>query len=287
MARFSLSGKGTGNKRQILLCLLCVLVAALVSFWLNLPVQPLADRLVQFAAAQGVAVQIDRPALALPVGLRAAKVAVKVPDLPRPPLPLSSVVITPAWTSLFGNNPGIDVEAGFMAGKLQAEAHRNGELQLQLQGLQLSESLGPQLPLEVVARVESGLFNGRLPLVGKNKTKLELTLRNVALVGMKKLGSAKDRLSLGQVKLRAEGRGPAFKINALTSAGGDIEANGSGNLNVGRTAATSRLSLALQLKPGASLDAGLRDLLSLLGKPGRDGKYRLRLSGPLTAVQMR
>ncbi|ORJ62539.1 type II secretion system protein GspN [Geothermobacter hydrogeniphilus] len=287
MARFTLPRIGTGDKRQVLLCLLCGLLAALVAFWINLPVSPLADRLVQSAAKQGLHLVIDRPALAFPFGLHAAGVEVRIPNLPHPPIPLRGLTLTPAWTSLFGSNPGLDLETGVMSGKLWATVHRKGDITLRLKGLQLSESLGPRLPLQVVAVIESGQFNGRLPLAGRNSSELELTLNSAALVGLKTFGAAGDRLNLGRIRLKAAGRGATLKITTLEASGGDIEAAGSGSLTLGRTPASSRLNLTLQLKPSAGLDPALRDLLNLLGKPGRDGRYRLRLSGPLNALRTR
>jgi len=287
MARFSPPTFAAGFKRQFLACLAAGLAAGLISFYINLPVRPLADRAVQAAARQGLGLTIDRPALVFPFGLKADRVEVKVPDLPRPPIPLSRVSITPAWTSLFGANPGADLEAVLMGGRVQAGIRRQGDLSLNLRGVQLSEDLGPGLPLQVAATVDAGSFNGRLPLAGRNVSELDLSLNNASLVGLQHLGAKKDRLSLGSIRLKARGRGAVFKLSELKSTGGDITVSGTGSLTVGRTPATSRLALTLQFKPAESLDPGLRDLLKLVGKTGKDGSQRLRLSGPLTAIQAR
>jgi len=126
-----------------------------------------------------------------------------------------------------------------------------------------------------------------LPFVGQNKGQVQMTLAEIQLTGMQKLGSSSDLLALGQARLSAEAVGPLIRITAVSVAGPSLSLQGSGSLRLGRTPASSSLNLGLTLTPGAGLDPMLKDLLSLMKKPQRDGSYRITISGNLAGLRMK
>lgn len=286
MTRLGPPSSTRGMKRQILLCLLLGFGGFIIALWLD-SLQPLINQVQGMAHKQGLQLEITRPGRAFPLGLQADKVLVGHQQMAHEPFALSAVDIRPLWSSLFSSNPGLNISARLFAGSLTAEALSNGQLELDLNGLQLRESLGPQLPLQAAGTLTSGSFSGRLPLAGKNQGTLQLKLDDVVLLGLEKLGGGQDRFPLGSVQLKAENRGPVLQVRQLEATGGAVELAGSGTLNLGADAASSRLTLSVILKPTENLDSSLRGLLSLLGQPGRDGTYRFRLTGPLNAIQLR
>jgi type II secretion system protein N len=287
MIRFRARTNTAGSKRQILFCLLLALSGFIVALWLNLPLAPLLNQAQTLAGKQGLQLEITGPGRAFPFGLQAEQVQIGHRQMEHAPIELSEVDIRPLWGSLFSSNPGLNISADLFAGNLVAAAHSDGEIELELNRLQLRETLKPKLPLEIAGTLTTGTFSGRLPLAGKNQGKLELKLDDVALLGLKEIGGAQDRLSLGSIRLQAESRGSLLQISQIEAIGGALEIAGSGTLSLGRNPASSRLALSVILKPTDLLDPGFRDLLSLLGQPGRDGAYRFRLTGPLNAIQMR
>jgi hypothetical protein len=78
-----------------------------------------------------------------------------------------------------------------------------------------------------------------------------------------------------------------MKIKTLSARGGDLDVNGFGTLLIGRTSATSRIKLELQVRPGPNADPSIASLLELAGKQGPEGFYSLKVSGTLAKPMLK
>lgn len=273
-------------RHPAVLCLASFLVCFCLALLLFLPLDPFARQLEQLAQRQGVQLNIDGPQLRFPLGLGAEEVRISHPQLPHPPFALKAIDLRPLWLSLAGDNPGLDFKLEAFQGQVSGTAYRDGSLQTSLTGLQLTEPLGPQLPLTLLGVLTKGEFNGQLPPAGKNQSRLQLTLEDLRLTGLQKLGSAEDTLPLGQLSCTAEAKGPLIQVSNLTASGPALDLKGNGSLRLGRTAANSSLNLNLVLTPKDALDPVLKDLLSLLKKSQADGSFQLNLRGGLSNLRI-
>ena len=101
------------------------------------------------------------------------------------------------------------------------------------------------------------------------------------MLGLDLFKSDSPGVALGEIVLEVDGQGRAMRITSLAAKGGDLDLNGEGTLLIGRTAATSRITLALQVRTGPNADPSIASLLELAGKPRPDGYYPLKLTGTL------
>jgi len=269
--------------RAAALYALVALAAFVFGGYLFFPAAPLKERFSYEVARRSAArLAIGDLALRLPLRLEAEELTLSAPEL-QPELRIEHARLAPLWLSLFGGNPGLAVGARLLGGEVQADLYRDGRFAGSGSGLALRLPLPQTSALAFVATVREAAVSGASPLRPTTDTRAELTLENAALTGMQTLGSDRDTLSLGTLTLRAGGRGQNLNIEKLLARGGDLEAEGSGSLLLGVSLRQSRLKLTLALKPAASLDPALRDLLGALAKPGDDGTLQLRLSGSLAA----
>lgn len=269
-------------RHPVVLCLVSFLLCLFLGLLIFFPLAPFARQLEQMAATQHLEVQIERPQVLFPFGVGAEQIDVAYPQLVHPPFQLKNVQLHPQWLSLFGGNPGLDVNLELMQGVLTGEAYRDGTARARLTNLQLDEKLGPQLPLIFKGLVEKANFDGVLPLAGKNQSRVQLTARDLRLEGLKKYGSANDNLPIGQLKLSANIKGPNLQVQTFTTSGPAFDLKGNGSIRIGNSPARSSLNLSLVLTPKTGLDPMLKDLLSLTKKPRPDGSYLFSLSGPLS-----
>lgn len=273
-------------RHPVFLCLTVFIGCFIIALLLFLPLDQLARQIEQQAKKQGYELQIDNPHLLFPLGLGAEQMELSHPRLAHPPVQLRAVSLQPLWLSLASNNPGLRFGFEAYLGKIDGSAYRDGRVEASFSQLQFQEPLGAQLPLGIEGTLVKGEFNGQLPLAGKNRSRLQLQLRDLRLTGMQTLGSSSDILQLGDLTCTAEANGPIIQISTLSNTGPGFDLTGSGNLRLGRTAATSRVNLKLLLTPKSAFDPTLKDMLSLLKKPQPNGSYQLNLSGALTNVRL-
>lgn len=272
--------------QPIFLCIVSFGFSFLLAILFFLPLDPFARQLEQQAAKQGFQLQVEQPQLLFPLGLGAGSLQISYTQLQHSPFILDNIDLRPLWLSLTSDNPGLSFELETMQGKISGSVHRDGSLQINLANLQVKEPLSPELPLILDGHLVKGTFDGKLPLTGKNISRLQLELVDLRIKGMQKLGSNHDLLPLGQLTLAAEAKGPLLQISRLRGTGPAFDLKGSGSLRIGRTVASSSLNMNLILTPKDTLDPALKDLLSLLKKPQPDGSYQLSLRGALSNLRV-
>lgn len=271
----------------LVLCAASFLLCFILALLIFLPLDPLARQLEQAALEQKLQLEIGRIATSLPPGMKLGQLVLSSPQLADHSLKIDQIRLQPRWLSLFGKNPALDYQLKAYEGSGQGQAARNGEVSLELNGLRLRESLQPQLPLELSFLLTAADFAGQLPFAGQNNGRLQFTIDELQASGMQKLGSGADLLVLGQARMTAESVGPLVRITALSIDGPSLKLQGTGSLRLGRTPAGSSLNLGLTLTPGAELDPMLKDLLSLMKKPQRDGTYRINIGGTLASLRIK
>jgi type II secretion system protein N len=260
--------------------------AFLVGCYLFFPTAVFRDRLVYEVNRRTQAqLTIEHLSLRFPPGFKARNLTLRAPVLPQE-WSIDEGRIAPLWLSLFSTNPGIDLTAHLWGGDLETEIFRDGTFSGTARNLTLKAPLGASLPLTLSATLRQGAASGATPLRPTTASQGHLVLEGVELAGLKAVGGVKDSLPLGTVTLTATGQGNSFKVEGLTVRGGDLEIEGNGSLLLAMPAPQSRLNLTLTLKPGASLDPALLDLLQMFAKPAGDGSLRLRLTGSLTAPNL-
>lgn len=265
----------------------CGLLGFLVGIYLFFPTTALRDRLTAEVAAHSKAqLQISGLALHFPLGLTARDVVVTSADLPRP-LDIDRLQLTPRWFSLFGSDPGVDLEATLLGGNLRAAYHRSGNFSAAGDHLSLSMPLGNLKSLGVSSTVREANISSAVPLRAGTASQAQVVLENLQLDGLKAVGGAKDVLRLGTVTLKASGQGNNFKVEELSATGGDLTLSGSGSLLLTGSPYTTRLNLTATLRPAANFDPALRDLLAMFAKPAADGSLHLRLTGSLAAPNLK
>lgn len=257
------------------------LLGFLLGCFLFFPTTLLRDWLTaEVAAKTPCQLQVKSLGLRFPLGLTARDLVLSGGGLPTA-VKIDRLQITPSWLSLFSGNPGAAIEAELLGGDLSGEIHRNGDFTANGQGLILDLPLGDKLPLTVVGTLRTLAASGALPVAAGTVSKLQLTINELRLNGTKALGSGQDVLRLGTATLSANGQGNSFRIEELKCSGGDLALEAGGSLLLATPPTQSRLNLSLTLQPAASFDPALKDLLSVFGKPARDGSMRLRLTGSL------
>lgn len=271
-------------RRRLLLgatALLLLLGGCGLGFYLAFPGEALRHYLQQEARRRWqLELQIGRLAPRLPVGLRAEELALPLAGVT---LPVERLDVAPLWSSLLGGNPGTAFTARLLGGELHGSLRRRGELSLDGRALAVTLPLPRTSGLVLHGELREASFGGALPPRPEGESRLQLTLENCALTGLKTVGLGNDRLELGRLVLAAAGRGNALAVQRLSLDGGALSASGEGTLLLAAQPAQTRLNLALALRPGAQLDPLLTDLLALVAAPSADGVYRLRLGGLLTA----
>ncbi|RMF48054.1 MAG: type II secretion system protein GspN [Deltaproteobacteria bacterium] len=264
--------------RALALFTAVALAGILLGVWLAFPAAPLTRNLLAGLARQGILIEPVGLRRGWPLAVEAASARVSFPALRGRPLEIDNLRISPSVSSF----PGLTLTAKLWGGRVEADADDSLNTRVRLTGARLPAELLDIAPLQLAGRIAQLNFNGRLPLSGANQSRLELVLENLSLGGLRALGAGSDSLSLGTVRARVEGTGNRLNLTQL-SGDGALRIAGSGTLWLGRTPATSRISLQLTLTPTPTLDAGIRDMLGLLGKAAADGSISLRLGGTLAA----
>lgn len=269
---------------QCLICFLCCFCLALLLF---LPLEPFTQQLEELVRRQGLVLHIEAAERTLPLAITAKNIQISHPDFPHRSVQLEKLEIQPLWSSLTSDNPGIHFTLEAYQGLIQGTVMRNGQVDVDVNGLTLNETLEPQYPLNLSGRLDNAKFSGMLPLQGNNRSQLQIEMSNLNLSGLQNFGSANDLLQIGELQSSAQISGQLVKVNSLNISGSDLLLNGNGTLRLGTTPANSSLNLNLNVTPQASLDPLLKDMLNLVKKPRNDGSYHLRVAGALTKIKVK
>ena len=198
------------------------------------------------------------------------------------PLVIDGLTISPNWLTLLSANPGMQVKTRLLNGSVTADLLKNGIFNARAAGLRFDLPLQEPLPLNIRATLGEARLDSGLRLDQETSTQLSLQLLNVMVLGLTVFDANNQGIALGEIMLQADGQGRTLQIKSLTAQGGVLDVSGSGSLLVGLTAATSRINLTLQVRPGPNANPDITALLELTGQPAPDGHYPLRLNGTLT-----
>ncbi len=261
-----------------------LLLGMLTGFYLFFPSETLRQRIIQeIEARAGVAVQsvqIEQVSLYPLLTLDARGIELGLTGLPRP-LPIEALSIAPQWSTLFSADPGVLVQGSLMNGTITAGLLRSGAINAHATGLRFDLPIQKPLPFNVTGTLSEAAFDGGVRLNTEAKTQLLLRLADVNVLGLELLKADGSRLALGEITLQVEGQGRSMKVKTLSAKGGDLDVSGNGTLLIGRTTTSSRIKLALQVRPGANADPSITSLLDIFGKPDADGRYPLQVTGTL------
>jgi len=252
------------------------------SLYFFFPASALEER-VEYEINGRTPVEADLMALSLgfPPAMRAETLTLKI-DQPQPySLTFDKVSVKPLWHSLFGGNPGVAIHTDILGGAGEGTIRRNGDMEVSIARVLFDTPLPSLTSLRLSGNLKNGELATTVPAKPTTESRMQVTLENIRVTGLKSVGIGSDTLSLGAVSLRGSGRGNSFKIEQLESEGGDLKVSGGGTLLFGRTVESSRLNLNVILSPTPSLDKEMAELLTLFRQPGRDGSYRFRVTGTL------
>jgi type II secretion system protein N len=283
-----LSNIRSDRLRILLLDIVLFLVSFLLFFYLLFPVGALQLRLQREAADLfGVRVEASEPRLLFPLKLADKRITLTPPPPYDQPLTIEHFAAAPRWFSLLSGRPGLTFEGKLRGGAVKGTCYSDDSVDLALQGMKLQEKLLSAQGLILEGVLKKGLFSGPVPPASRGNSELVLELEGIRISGLEGIGVAGDALDLGRITLSATGQGSTFRIAGLSARDGVIEATGKGSVLLGSSPSACRLNLALRLHPTERLSPALRDLLSLLGKPGPDGSLQMQLTGTLANPTIR
>ncbi len=264
-----------------------LLIGLVAGFYLFFPAAALKDRIEYEIAAQTPAeLEMGELSLLFPPALRGRQVAVKT-GAPQPlQLELASLTLKPSWSALLGGRPAVAFSSELYGGTAEGTLSRDGSINTRVEQLAFAVPLATGSALAAAGVVGEGRFSGAWPVAPETETSLSLSVGQARITGMESVGAARDSLALGTIILQGSGRGKSLKIDRLETVGGDLKATGTGTLILAEPLDRSRINLSLTLLPAPNLDPALAELLDLFVKPGRDGTYRIRLSGTLASPRM-
>lgn len=274
--------------RILLFDIVLFLASFLLFFYLLFPVGALQLRLQREAANRfGLQVEASEPRLLFPLKLAGRRIKLTPPAPYDRPLTIEHFSAAPRWFSLLSGRPGLTFEGKLRGGAISGAFYPEDSVDLVLQNMSLQEKLLPGQDLTLSGVLKKGRFSGPAPPASRGTSELVLELEGIRVSGLEGLGVAGDGLDLGRITLSATGQGSTFRIAGLSARGGVIEATGKGSVLLGTSPSACRLNLVLRLHPTERLSPALRDLLSLLGTPGRGGSLQMQLTGTLANPTIR
>jgi type II secretion system protein N len=253
----------------------------LAGIYLFFPAEALRQRIIQEVGTRtGVEVQIGQIALYPLLTLDADRIKLGITGLPQP-LEIEQLSVSPQWSTLLSGDPGVQLRSRAMFGTITAGLQKGGAISASANGLRFDLPMQKPIPFSIMGTLSEASLDSSTRLGPGTKTGLSLRLADVSILGLEIFQADSPGLSLGEITLELDGQGRALRISALNAKGGDLEVDGNGTLQIGRTAATSRIRLVLQVRPGPNADPNISSLLQLAGEPGPDGRYPLQLIGTL------
>jgi len=283
MKKISVSAQ-FGWLKIVILGMILFIIGTLIGIAVSFPENLLAQRLIAMVEQQG-RISIDKGQIHLGfINLNGKDLQISTHQKSFPPILIDKVTIAPLWGSLLSGNPGAQINADLLSGRLQADLFKDGLVDAAARDLHLDIPLQNGWNLTFLGQLQSATFNSVVPLTNASESQLQLVLSQASI---RESGKDKDMLNLGKIDLQAAGKGRAFRITTLTAEGGDFAVSGRGNLRLGNSPATSAISLRLELRPTAEADQGLVELLKLAAKENANGLYELRISGNLASPSFR
>jgi type II secretion system protein N len=283
------TGKAPITKERVFFLLgslVLLFVSFLLGFYLFFPGDMLKARLQEELAVRSpMAIEMEEVSLRFPPALLARQISLTTQPN-RSPLLIAETVLAPSWSTLLSSNPGLAFRSSIGGGRVEGTIRRNGALEADLSQVSFAEPLATSSKLALAGTISKGQFSTVLPQTASTNSRLTVTLNQVRLSGLASLGIPSDALSLGTLVLQGSGNGNSYKIDQLESTGGDLEVSGGGAILLADTAERSRINLSLTLRPAATLDANLKELITLFVKPARDGALRLRVTGTLASPSL-
>lgn len=268
-------------KLAALLGLCLFMLGLIVGIYLFFPAETLRQRIVQeLETKAGMQVQIKQLALYPLLTVAAGQASVDIPGLAEP-LQIESVQLAPQWLSLLSKDPGARLQASLMNGTVNAGWHKSGLLRAEAVDLRFDVPVLTPFQFNLSGTLSRAFLATNPRLDPNTETQVSLQLADVKVVGLEMFNAREEGISLGDIFLQLDGKGRVLRIKALTVKGGLLDVAGEGTLMIGRTAATSRIRLALQLRPDPNADSDLTSLLALAGQPEADGRYLMQLTGTL------
>lgn len=258
-----------------------LLLGMLAGIYLFFPAEALRQRIIQEVEARtGGEVQIGQVALYPLLTLDAERIKLGITGLPQP-LEIEQLSVAPQWLTLLSGDPGVQLQGRVMFGTITAGLQKGGAISASANGLRFELPMVKPIPFRIMGTLSEANLDSSTRLDSETKTGLSLRLADVSILGLEIFNADSPGLSLGEITLELDGQGRAMRMSALNAKGGDLEVDGSGTLQIGRTAATSRIRLVLQVRPGPNADPDISSLLQLAGEPGQDGRYPFQLIGTL------
>jgi type II secretion system protein N len=258
-----------------------LLLGMLAGIYLFFPAEALRQRIIQEVGTRtGVEVQIGQIALYPLLTLDADRIKLGITGLPQP-LEIEQLSVSPQWSTLLSGDPGVQLRSRAMFGTITAGLQKGGAISASANGLRFDLPMQKPIPFSIMGTLSEASLDSSTRLGPGTKTGLSLRLADVSILGLEIFQADSPGLSLGEITLELDGQGRALRISALNAKGGDLEVDGNGTLQIGRTAATSRIRLVLQVRPGPNADPNIASMLQLAGEPGPDGRYPLQLIGTL------
>jgi len=265
--------------------------AGLATFILGLilffPATPLKLRLqTELARKAAAQITIDDLAIRPLFSLVGSGIAIRMNDPAIPELQFDSLTLTPHLATLTGR-PGVDFDARTAEGRIEGSISRDGAFQLGVDQYRFEAPLRGLADVRLTGTISGARVDAHLDPEAGKPAHIELQAAGLVLSGTGSLGLAVDRINLGQLSLVADGEGRTLTITQATCSGGDILAEASGSVVVGRNVQTTRLNIALRIRPAASLDPSVASLFELLGAPDTDGSHKLNIRGTLARPTLR
>lgn len=257
------------------------LLGLLVGLYLFFPAEMLKQRIIQEVATRtGAQLQIEQFTLYPLLTLDARQINFDMAGLPQA-LEVERLSISPQWSTLLSGDPGAQLHVNIMNGTVTAGLLKSGAISGKAAGLRFDLPIQKPLPFNITGTLSEVTIDAATRLDPETQTHLLLRMVDVKVLNLQLLEADGPGLALGDITLEAEGQGRSLRIKSLTAKGGDFDVDGEGTLLIGRSSASSRIKLALQVRPGPNADPTISSLLELAGKPDPDGRYTVRLSGTL------
>ena len=271
--------------------MIAYLGAGLVMFFLGLflffPTAALKQRLQTELDRNPVArVTIADLGFRPPFSLRGTGIAIRMNDQAMPELQFDTLTLTPHLATLAGR-PGVDFDARAADGRIGGSINRDGALQVVIDQYRFEAPLRGLADVRLAGTISGTRLDTHLDPEPEKLSRIELQASDLVLTGTGSLGLAIDRVNLGQLTLVADGEGRNLTIARAECNGGDIQAEATGTIAVGRTVQSTRLNIALRIRPAASLDPAVASLFELLGAADADGSHKLNIRGTLARPTIR
>ena len=257
------------------------LLSLLTGIYLFFPAEALKERISREVAMRtNVDLQIESLSLYPLLTLDAEKLSIAAKELPWP-FEIETLKIAPGWMSLFSGDPGVEIQARLMDGTVTSSLQKSGTVNAQIADLSFDLPIQDPLTFRIAGTLVAADLDTQTRLDRETPTLLSVQLNQVRVIGLNLSGTGGTDLNLGEITLQVTGQGRNMQIDSLSAKGGDFDVEGQGAVIIGRTAASSRIKLTLQVRPESSLAPDIASLLELAGKPGPDGRYPLQITGSL------